>query len=435
MAGERTSLERAPVARTPAVGMASSSRRVVPTLEALLGTTNIKPREWHHIDPEMWEDNVEAPDDEVGITTATTYIARAIADYTDRPTADEELFWEFRQDFEGWTEAMFLRAQPIYTKELKRILRFKGVYTGRINMAPSESLARLLRMEEYLEWPQDVFQSAVFDTRSAAHMLQERALRQQRSEGSVQSTDRRLSSQAQSRTQTPVRTRGRDVDSRQTRDQDQTHARVQGRQETVEEEQQIQDQLAKTIEKAQNQPIRSQPIETTESAPQPAYQRVQSQQPPLTYNNFDRFREYTPAYPRISMDSPPSPSITHRAEAIQKAMRALRKAAAEHAVSNALGTRNGPTTDGVLSLPLQSEVMVWREKNGWQGPYRVIDMKDHDVTVDMINGPTTFRSTVVKPYYRDLTTAIDGADQGTGGSPTTDEAIADEPPLPKKIAM
>ncbi|KAF7578904.1 hypothetical protein PtrM4_031440 [Pyrenophora tritici-repentis] len=279
--------------------MASSSRRVVPTLEALLGTTNIKPREWHHIDPEIWEDNVEAPDDEVGITTATTYIARAIADYTDRPTADEELFWEFRQDFEGWTEAMFLRAQPIYTKELKRILRFKGVYTGRINMAPSESLARLLRMEEYLEWPQDVFQSAVFDTRSAAHMLQERALRQQRSEGSVQSTDRRLSSQAQSRTQTPVRTRGRDVDSRQTRDQDQTHARVQGRQETVEEEQQIQDQLAKTIEKAQNQPIRSQPVETTESAPQPAYQRVQSQQPPLTYNNFDRFREYTPAYPQL----------------------------------------------------------------------------------------------------------------------------------------
>ncbi|KAI1508842.1 Tc5 transposase DNA-binding domain containing protein [Pyrenophora tritici-repentis] len=275
MAGERTSSERAPVARTPAVGMASSSRRVVPTLEALLGTTNIKPREWHHIDPEMWEDNLEAPDDEVGITTATTYIARAIADYTDRPTADEELFWEFRQDFEGWTEAMFLRAQPIYTKELKRILRFKGVYTGRINMAPSESLARLLRMEEYLEWPQDVFQSAVFDTRSAAHMLQERALRQQRSEGSVQSTDRRLSSQAQSRTQTPVRTRGRDVDSRQTRDQDQTHVRVQGRQETVEEEQQIQDQLAKTIEKAQNQPIRSQPVETTESAPQPAYQRVQ----------------------------------------------------------------------------------------------------------------------------------------------------------------
>lgn len=98
--------------------------------------------------------------------------------------------------------------------------------------------------------------------------------------------------------------------------------------------------------------------------------------------------------------------MIRRAEAIQKAMKALRNAVAERAVSDALHARNGPTTDGVLSLPLQSEVMVWREKNGWQGPYKVIDMKDHNVTVDMINGPTTFRSTVVKPYYRDLTTDI-----------------------------
>ncbi|KAF1967676.1 hypothetical protein BU23DRAFT_583707 [Bimuria novae-zelandiae CBS 107.79] len=30
-------------------------------------------------------------------------------------------------------------------------------------------------------------------------------------------------------------------------------------------------------------------------------------------------------------------------------------------------------------------------------------MKDHNVTVDMVNGLTTFRSTVVKPYYQDTT--------------------------------
>ena len=105
------------------------------------------------------------------------------------------------------------------------------------------------------------------------------------------------------------------------------------------------------------------------------------------------------AYPQVSMDSPPSPSTIRRAEAIQKAMKALRRAAAERAVSNALNTRNGPSTDELLSLPLQSEVMVWRKKNGWQGPYKVIDIKDHNVTVDIVNGPTTFRSTVVKPYY------------------------------------
>jgi hypothetical protein len=140
------------------------------------------------------------------------------------------------------------------------------------------------------------------------------------------------------------------------------------------------------------------------------------------------------AYPRISMDSPPSPSMTRRAEAIQKAMKALRRAAAERAVSNALNTRNGPNTDEILALPLQSEVMVWREKNGWQGLYKVIDMKDHDVTVDMVNGPTTFRSTVVKPYYRDTTTdVIPAADEGEG--PTTAEQqppAATQPTQPRK---
>ncbi|KAF1966031.1 hypothetical protein BU23DRAFT_584687 [Bimuria novae-zelandiae CBS 107.79] len=70
------------------------------------------------------------------------------------------------------------------------------------------------------------------------------------------------------------------------------------------------------------------------------------------------------AYPRVSMDSPPSPSTIRRAEAIQKAMKALRRAAAERAVSNALNTRNRLNIDKLLLLPLQSEVMVWREKNG-----------------------------------------------------------------------
>jgi hypothetical protein len=66
------------------------------------------------------------------------------------------------------------------------------------------------------------------------------------------------------------------------------------------------------------------------------------------------------AYPRVSMDSPPSPSTIRRAEAIQKAMKELQRAAAERAVSNALNTRNGPRTNELLSLPLQSRVKSFR---------------------------------------------------------------------------
>jgi hypothetical protein len=142
------------------------------TRDELLGTTNLKAREWLHIDPEIWDDEIEAPDDEVDATAATTYIARAIADYTDRPTADAELFSEFCQDFEGWTEAMFKRAHTTYTKELKRILRFKGVYTGRVNMLPSEAVAKLLRKEDCPKWPDEHFKNSNFDERSVAHRLQ-----------------------------------------------------------------------------------------------------------------------------------------------------------------------------------------------------------------------------------------------------------------------
>ncbi|KAF1975896.1 hypothetical protein BU23DRAFT_578760 [Bimuria novae-zelandiae CBS 107.79] len=58
------------------------------------------------------------------------------------------------------------------------------------------------------------------------------------------------------------------------------------------------------------------------------------------------------AYPRVSMDSPPSPSTIRRAEAIQKAIKALRRAAAERAVSNALNTKNRLNIDKLLLLPL-----------------------------------------------------------------------------------
>ncbi len=134
------------------------------------------------------------------------------------------------------------------------------------------------------------------------------------------------------------------------------------------------------------------------------------------------------AYPRINMESPPTPSMVRRAEAIQKAMKALRKAAAERSVADALNTRNGPSTEEALALPLQSEVMVWRETKGWQGPYKVINTKDHDITVDMVNGPTTFRSTVVKPYYRDDSTEPPAADAAAEPKAAAEPNAAAEPP-------
>jgi hypothetical protein len=105
-------------------------------------------------------------------------------------------------------------------------------------------------------------------------------------------------------------------------------------------------------------------------------------------------------YPRINADSPPSPDITQRADAVRKAMRMLRNERAKLNVNRAINTRNGPSTHDVLNLPLNSEIMVWREKGGWKGPYKLKGIQGQDAIVDMENGPVTFRCTQTKPYNR-----------------------------------
>ncbi|KAK5637234.1 hypothetical protein RRF57_012946 [Xylaria bambusicola] len=70
------------------------------------------------------------------------------------------------------------------------------------------------------------------------------------------------------------------------------------------------------------------------------------------------------AYPRINQDSPPSPNIVRQAKAIKKAMKMLREERAKVDINRAINQRNGPAAYDVLSLPLRSEVLVWREKEG-----------------------------------------------------------------------
>jgi hypothetical protein len=68
--------------------------------------------------------------------------------------------------------------------------------------------------------------------------------------------------------------------------------------------------------------------------------------------------------------------------------------------------RNGPDTKITLDLPLQSDVRVWREKDGWQGPYKLLATEGETCTINMPYRPTKFRSTVVKPYLTEETTEM-----------------------------
>ncbi|KID81354.1 Ribonuclease H-like protein [Metarhizium guizhouense ARSEF 977] len=130
------------------------------------------------------------------------------------------------------------------------------------------------------------------------------------------------------------------------------------------------------------------------------------------------------AYPRMTDDSPPSFNVVQRAEAIRKATSEARRALAKRQVRNALSTRNGPDTTPLHTLPLQSKVRVWREKNGWQGPFDLIAMEGETCTVANEAGIISkFRSTIVQPYLEDKDTIL--ADNQPPQQQTASEGNAD----------
>jgi hypothetical protein len=61
--------------------------------------------------------------------------------------------------------------------------------------------------------------------------------------------------------------------------------------------------------------------------------------------------------------------------------------------------RNSPDTKKTLDLPLQSNVRVWRKKEGWTGPYKLLVTKEETCIIDISQGPAKFRLTAVKPYF------------------------------------
>jgi hypothetical protein len=69
----------------------------------------------------------------------------------------------------------------------------------------------------------------------------------------------------------------------------------------------------------------------------------------------------------MSTLDPPAPTITQQATAVCKAMEEVAKIRAERQVNNALNQRNGLSAEAIHDLPLNSDVLVWREGNTGSG--------------------------------------------------------------------
>ena len=73
----------------------------------------------------------------------------------------------------------------------------------------------------------------------------------------------------------------------------------------------------------------------------------------------------------------------------------IQKLQAEHQIADALNICNGPKTDMVHDLPLNSPILIWREGNTsqaghWDRPYSLLAVKEETYMVKLLSGPTSF---------------------------------------------
>lgn len=129
------------------------------------------------------------------------------------------------------------------------------------------------------------------------------------------------------------------------------------------------------------------------------------------------------AIPRLAHLDPPAATITQRANAIKLAMKELRHCRAKRQVNEALNTRNGPRTSEIHSLKLNSDVLVWRENEGWTGPFKLLGIDGETCCVDMPNGQTNFRSTSVKPLHKESDSCNEEVMKSTQSEPTTNSEM------------
>ena len=71
-------------------------------------------------------------------------------------------------------------------------------------------------------------------------------------------------------------------------------------------------------------------------------------------------------------------------------MEEITKKRAKRIVNNALNTQNGFTMEALYNLPPNSPVLVYKEKEGWKGPFLLIGITGKTYKVKLLFKITDF---------------------------------------------
>jgi hypothetical protein len=79
-------------------------------------------------DPSLWGARMQNADDP-STPLLTIYVIRMFYSYYESKIVDSTLFWNYREDFEGWNASWFRSLEARLRSTFKQILRSQRVYT------------------------------------------------------------------------------------------------------------------------------------------------------------------------------------------------------------------------------------------------------------------------------------------------------------------
>ena len=113
-------------------------------LDKLLKGTRISSRHYNSIDPYTWCEPVCQTSSSLAITT---YVVRFLTEWEEFEVQGEDLFFNFREEFNNWTVEMFEKIKSPFKREFRDYLHHHGVHTGKRTIALGPAMTKLLEAE------------------------------------------------------------------------------------------------------------------------------------------------------------------------------------------------------------------------------------------------------------------------------------------------
>ncbi len=87
-------------------------------------------------------------------------------------------------------------------------------------------------------------------------------------------------------------------------------------------------------------------------------------------------------------------------------MNEVRKSIVIRQLNDALNIRNDSSSNLIHNLSLNFFVVMYRERNddqskSWKDSFKLLNVNDESIIIELLNDSTKFRSTMFKSYYDD----------------------------------